>query len=129
MQTFKQYFLTESGWNPQVVMRKPGDPGRTQGFRMKPREFDDLHTRIKNKLNMVDRLSGNIDSVDDQTAENTLDDLGHMFDKVADTTLKQDILDKYKTLRDMLKQKRAENLHVDCVQVVKEMYDLLFESK
>ena len=120
MDTFKQYYtkvINEMGWNPQVRMNQPGDPSR---LRERPRRRAGVGGDT-NALTQAREITDNPDNVDLQHAQRVLDDLGKSYDKPSNDDLKGTIIQKYRELRDLLKQKSATPVtHENVVAVAEE---------
>jgi len=120
MQTLKQYYIQEASWNPQVSMKRPGDPARSrEHMRAKPRKDATTHT-----IAQAERIISSPDAVDIQTGQQVLDALGTTFDKTPHEHMKQDILKKYRELRDLLKNKSASANEQNIATVMRECVDI-----
>lgn len=128
MQTFKQYYICEAGWNPQVTMKRPGDPARSrEHMRTKPRRDDT--SRV---IAQAERIIKSPNEVDVHTGQKVLDILGTTFDKTPHEHLKQDILRKYRELRELIKIKSTsaneQNISTvmkECVGIAKQLITML----
>ena len=128
MRTFKQYYLKEMGWNPRSQLKNPGDPGKLRELtKTKP-------TRKVNvdPLTSAEQMVSNPDQVDYNTGKQVLDDLGRSFDNPDMSHLQQEIITKYRELRELLKAKSAQanqqnmaTVASECVQIAKQLIDLL----
>ena len=128
MQTFKQYYIEEASWNPQVSMKRPGDPARTREHRRNIPRMNDAG----NTIAQAERIISSPDQVDVQTGQQVLDALGTTFDKTPHDHLKQEILKKYRELRDLLKSKSSSaneqnftSVMRECVSIAKQLITML----
>ena len=120
MDTFKQYYtkvINEMGWNPQVRMKNPGDPSR---LRERPRQ-QPATGGDTTALTQAKQITDNPDNVDLQHAQQVLDNLGKSYDQPSNDDLKTTIIQKYRELRDLLKQKSATPVtHENVIAVAEE---------
>lgn len=121
MKTFKQYYLNEMGWNPRVQMQTPGDPSRA---REHVRTAGTGNDPQQNTLAAAKRLIDQPEAVDLQTAQQVLDDLGKSFDQTPNENLKQDIMSKYRELRELLKTKAAQASESNFQEVAEECVNI-----
>ena len=128
MKTFKQYYLNEMGWNPQVQMQKPGDPSRT---REHVRSAHGGNEPQQDTLAAAKQLIDQPEAVDLQQAQQVLDDLGKSFDQTPNENLKQDIMSKYRELRELLKHKAAtasesnfQEVAEECVNIAERLINI-----
>ena len=127
MDTFKQYYtkiINEMGWNPQVRMKQPGDPSR---LREQPRAVAGGGGEDGGALAQAKAITDNPGAVDLQHAQQVLDDLGKSFE-ASPENLKNSIIQKYRELRDLLKQKSATPVTQENVIAVTEECVRIAES-
>lgn len=132
MDTFKQYVnstLNEMGWNPRAQMKSPGDPSRLR----EPTRASGMSGGgdVDETIETAEEVMQNPDAFDLQQAQNILDELGRSF-KPAPDDMKEEIIQKYRKLRDMLKMRAAsmtaENVTKvvgECIYLAKQMKKLL----
>lgn len=128
MRTFKQFYLKEMGWNPRAQLKKPGDPGKLR----EPAKAKPTGERRWDPLASAEQMVANPDQVDYETGKKVLDDLGRSFDSPDMSHLQQEIITKYRELRELLKAKAAQanqqnmaTVAGECVQIAKQLVDLL----
>lgn len=127
MQTFKQYFLGESSWNPQQSLTTTG---RGQLSRRMLRTHGKDRDSIQSSIDNADQMLRD-PTTDPDTIEQKMIQLGKEFDSLANTRaedLKHDILTKVRELRQVLKQKQVAGNHHECITLYNNICDLLFEG-
>jgi hypothetical protein len=85
-----------------------------------------------NTIAQAERIISSPDQVDVQTGQQVLDALGTTFDKTPHDHLKQEILKKYRELRDLLKSKSSSaneqnftSVMRECVSIAKQLITML----
>lgn len=128
MKTFKQYFLNEMGWNPRVQMQSPGDPSRAREHVRSASGGDEPQ---QNTLAAAKQLIDRPEAVNIQQAQQVLDDLGKSFDQTPNENLKQDIMSKYRELRELLKHKAStasesnfQEVAEECVNIAERLINI-----
>ena len=127
METFKQYYLKETSWNPQQDQTVGGrDRMRNRDMRDQGVDRNSIQASIDTADHLLDDPTIDADMIDQ-----TMIELGKQFDVISNTRaedLKGEILMKYRQLRELLKQKQVAGAHKECIQLYNNMCDMLFEG-